>query len=115
MADQKASGPSLGREADGSELGEQPLELDPHDVGEQVLFAVEVVVHRALGDACGVDDAVERGVVEAVGGELVEGGAENRLLLGRGEFGETGPGHVNGRLSRPAWRAARRRRAGCVP
>jgi hypothetical protein len=61
---------------------------------EQVFLAVEVVVHRAFGDAGGIDDAVEGGVVEAVAGELVEGGAQDRLLLGRGELGETGPDHA---------------------
>jgi hypothetical protein len=34
-------------------------------------FADEEVVHRSLGDAGDFDDAVERGVVEAVGGELL--------------------------------------------
>jgi hypothetical protein len=59
------------------------------EVGEQLLRAVGAVVHRALGDARGVDDAVERGIVEAVGGELVRGGAQDRLLLGGRELRDT--------------------------
>ena len=43
-----------------------------------------------MRDAGRLGDAIECGVVEAVGGELVESGAQSRLLLARGERGERG-------------------------
>ena len=56
----------------------------------QILLAVEGVVHRALRDARRVDHPVESGVVEPMSGELVEGRAKDRLLLGLGKLGEPG-------------------------
>jgi hypothetical protein len=62
-------------------------------MGVQILFAIKVVIHRTLGDPGDLDHPVQRGVMEAMSGELVERGAQDRVLLALSKSGEPWSDH----------------------
>ena len=78
----------LGRIAQIGDRGAAGLQTLAHaaleDRDEQVVFAFEVEIDRAGGDAGGAGDVGDLGVEEAALGEDVDGGAEDGVAFGPG-------------------------------
>ena len=53
--------------------------------GEQLFFAGEVVVHRALGNAGGGGDPVHAGDLEPIDPKLCDGGGQDGFAFALGE------------------------------